>query len=136
MPTVGYSEVPLAKKLGIRPASRICAIEAPDNYAELLRPVPEGVKFERFPNSLTNMAHVFASNKEELSRHLRNLREKLNAEAAIWVSWPKTASKVPTTVTEHTIRELALSLGLVDVKVCAVTEVWSGLKLVVRKELR
>jgi hypothetical protein len=136
MPPVGYSGVPLAKKLGITPASRVCAIGAPDNYADLLRPLPEGVKFERSPNSLTHLAHVFSSNREVLSRHLRNLRGKLNTEAAIWVSWPKKASKVPTTVTEDTIRELAVPLGLVDVKVCAVTEIWSGLKLVVRKEHR
>ena len=136
MPTVGYSGVPLAKKLGIKPASRICTIGAPDNYIELLSPLPEGVKFGRRPDSLTDIAHIFTTHKEELSKHLRNLRKKLNVGATIWVSWPKKASKVPTTVTEETVRELALPLGLVDVKVCAVTEVWSGLKLVVRKELR
>jgi Protein of unknown function (DUF3052) len=136
MPTVGYSGVPLARKLGIKPASRICTIGAPDNYAEMLSPLPEGVRFERRPDSLTDIAHIFTTHKEELSRHLCHLREKLNIEATIWVSWPKKASRIPTTVTDDTVRELALPLGLVDVKVCAVTEVWSGLKLVVRKELR
>ena len=136
MPTVGYSGVPLAKKLGVKPASRICTIGAPDNYAELLSPLPDGVKFVRRPDSLTDVAHIFTTQREELSKHLCDLREKLNAEATIWVSWPKKASKVATSVTEDTVRELALPLGLVDVKVCAVTEVWSGLKLVVRKELR
>ena len=136
MPTVGYSGTPLAKKLGVKPASRICAIGAPENYAELLAPLPDGVKFERRPNSRTDIAHVFTVHKDELSAHLRSLREKLSAEAAIWVSWPEKASKVSTTITEDAIRELAFPLGLVDVKVCAVTEVWSGLKLVVRRELR
>jgi hypothetical protein len=136
VPRVGYSGVALARKLGIKPASRIYAIGAPDNYAELLQPMPEGVKFERRASSLTDIAHVFTAHKDELCGHLRVLRRTLNSAATIWVSWPKRASKVPTTVTEHTIRELAVPLGLVDVKVCAVTEIWSGLKLVVRKELR
>jgi hypothetical protein len=74
--------------------------------------------------------------KEELARHLSALRQKLRPDAILWISWPKKAAKVATTVTEDTIRELALPLGFVDIKVCAVSEVWSGLKLVVRKELR
>ena len=106
------------------------------NYAQLLEPLPEGAKFERRPTSLTHIAHVFTAQREELSRRLRHLRDRLSPEAIIWVSWPKKASKIPTTVTEDTIRDLAFPLGLVDVKVCAVTEVWSGLKLVVRKDLR
>ena len=106
------------------------------NYAQLLEPLPEGAKFERRPTSLTHIAHVFTAQREELSRRLRHLRDRLSPEAIIWVSWPKKASKIPTTVTEDTIRDLAFPLHLVDVKVCAVTEVWSGLKLVVRKDLR
>lgn len=134
--TVGYSGTPLAKKLGIKPGSRICAIGAPDNYAKLLAPLPEGVNFETRPGALSSVVHVFATQKSELAKQLRSLRQKLDPEATVWVSWPKQASKVPTTITDNTIRELALPLGFVDVKVCAVTEVWSGLKLVVRKELR
>ena len=134
--SVGYSGTPLAKKLGIKPGSHICAIRAPDNYSELLAPLPEGVKLATRPGLLVNIAHVFATQKTDLAKQLSLLRQKLNSEATIWVSWPKQASKVPTTITEGTIRELAFPLGLVDIKVCAVTEVWSGLKLVVRKELR
>ena len=82
------------------------------------------------------MAHVFATERRVLARLLATLRKKLSPEAAVWVSWPKKSSKVPTDITADTIREVALPLGFVDVKVCVVTEVWSGLKLVVRKELR
>ena len=134
--SIGYSGTPLAKKLGIKPGSRVCAIEAPQDYEKLLEPLPESVEFESRPGALTDIAHVFATQKAGLAKQLSSLRRKLDPEAAIWVSWPKRASKVPTTVTEDVIRELAFPLGLVDVKVCAVTEVWSGLKLVVRKELR
>jgi hypothetical protein len=79
---------------------------------------------------------VFVTRREELAGHLAQLRRQLRADATVWVSWPKKASKVATTVTEDVIRELALPLGFVDIKVCAVSDVWSGLKLVVRKELR
>jgi hypothetical protein len=80
--------------------------------------------------------HVFVTQREELAVHLARLRRKLRDDAAVWVSWPKKTSRVATTVTEDVIRELALPMGFVDIKVCAVSEVWSGLKLVVRKELR
>lgn len=133
---IGYSGTPLAKKLGLKAGSRVCAIEAPGGYQELLAPLPENITFENRPSALTNIVHIFATRKIELAKRLSSLRQKLNAEAAIWVSWPKKTSKVPTTITEDVIRELAFPLGLVDVKVCAVTEVWSALKLVVRKELR
>ena len=135
-PAIGYSGTPLAKKLGIKPASRVCAIGAPGDYRRLLAPVPEDVKFQRRPGRSTNLAHVFVTQKEDLAKRLRSLRETLDSEATIWVSWPKKESKVATTITEDTVRELAFPLGLVDVKVCAVTEVWSGLKLVVRRDLR
>lgn len=128
--------MPLAKKLGIKPGSRICAIEAPKDYEKLLAPLPERVDFEKLPGARTDIAHIFATQKAELARQLSSLRQRLDSNATIWVSWPKKASKVPTTITEDVIRELAFPQGLVDIKVCAVTEVWSGLKLVVRKELR
>ena len=134
--SLGYSGTPLAQKLGIKSGSRVCAIGAPDNYVELLTPLPDAVVFEHRPGPLTDVAHVFATQKADLARQLTSLRQKLAPQATIWVSWPKKASKVPTTVTEDTIRELAFPLDLVDVKVCAVTEIWSGLKLVVRKERR
>ena len=132
----GYSGTPLAKKLGIKASSHIFLAGAPENFLSLLEPLPEGVVFERTAGPSTDMAQVFVTRREELAEHLRDLRENLRPDAALWVSWPKKASKVPTTITEDVVREIALPLGFVDVKVCAVSEVWSGLKLVVRKELR
>lgn len=132
----GYSGTPLARKLGIKEASQVLLLGAPDGYEQLLEPLPAGVRFVSRPSSTIDVAQVFVTRVEELAKHLGALRRKLKADAALWVSWPKKAAKVPTTVTEDLIREVALPLGFVDVKVCAVTEIWSGLKLVVRKELR
>jgi hypothetical protein len=109
---------------------------APEGYLKLLAPLPPGVQFSSRPGRAVDIAHVFVTRREELSEHLRNLRAKLKPDASVWVSWPKQAAKVPTNVTEGTVREVALPLGFVDIKVCAVSEVWSGLKLVVRRELR
>ena len=134
--SAGYSGTPLAKKLGIKQASRMFLLGAPEGYALLVDPLPQGVEFDSHPSHAIDIAHVFVTRKEELKEHLSFLRKKLRPEAVLWISWPKKASKVPSSVTEDTIRELALPLGFVDVKVCAVSEVWSGLKLVVRKELR
>lgn len=136
LPASGYSSTALSKKLGIETSSRVYISGAPDGFTALLEPLPEGVVFQRGAGVNTDIAHVFATRKEALARHLTSMRRKLNPRAALWVSWPKKASGVPTSITEDTVRELALPLGLVDVKVCAVTAVWSGLKLVVRKELR
>jgi hypothetical protein len=132
----GYSGTPLAGKLGIKEGSRIVARHAPADYARLLEPTPPGVVFERKVSRLTDIVHVFTDRKARLKAELDALRTSIKSDAAIWVSWPKKASRVPTDITEDTIRELALPLGLVDVKVCAVSDVWSGLKLVIRKELR
>ena len=134
--TLGYSGTPLAKKLGIKPASRVHARGAPPDYAELLAPLPPQVVFEPEVSSLTDIVHVFSDRRATLKAWLEALRPAIRPNAMIWVSWPKKASKLPTDITEDTIRELALPLGLVDVKVCAVSEVWSALKLVVRKEER
>lgn len=134
--TAGYSGTPLAKKLGIKAAYRVLLVDAPDDYQSLVAPLPPGVEFVGQADATVALAHIFVSQRVALAKLLGELRRQLNAEAALWVSWPKQASKVPTTITEDTIRELALPLGFVDIKVCAVTEVWSGLKLVVRKELR
>lgn len=133
----GYSGTPLAGKLGIKASSRVLLLGAvPDGFAALLQPLPAGVVFEQQASPQVDLAHVFVTQREDLAEHLAALRRQLRPDAAVWVSWPKKAAKVPTTVTEDTIRELALPLGWVDIKVCAVSAVWSGLKLVVRKELR
>jgi hypothetical protein len=132
----GYSGTPLVKKLGIKQAQHILLIDAPKDYEGLLAPLPPGVVFTARPASNVDMAHLFVSRQEDLVKHLVALRSKLKPDATLWVSWPKKSAKVATTVSEDTIRDAALPLGFVDVKVCAVTEVWSGLKLVVRKALR
>lgn len=132
----GYSGTPLVEKLGVKEGFAIHTIGAPPGYRALLKPLPAGVKFEGTVDSSIRIVHVFETEKERLAKVLSALRKTLASDAAVWVSWPKKASKVPTTITEQTIRDLALPIGFVDVKVCAVTELWSGLKLVVRKELR
>ena len=132
----GYSGTPLAAKLGFKGVCRVALIDAPEGYTDLLEPIPRGVVFQTRPSTATDIAQVFVTRREDLAKHLSSLRQRLKPEAAVWVSWPKKSAKVPSTVTEDTVREVALPLGLVDVKVCAVNEVWSGLKLVVRKELR
>lgn len=132
----GYSGTPLVKKLGIRPDSEVHVVGAPADYRSLVEALPEGVEFVEAPSAETDLVHVFTSSREDLARALSLYRARLKPTAVVWVSWPKKSSKVPTDVTEDTVREVALPLGFVDVKVCAVTDVWSGLKLVVRKELR
>jgi hypothetical protein len=132
----GYAGTPLAKKLGITERSRVFAKYAPSDYAQLLKPIPQGAVFEKKISEDTDIVHVFGEKKSSLKAELVALRKSIKSDAAVWVSWPKKASKVQTDITEDTVRELALPLGFVDVKVCAVSEVWSGLKLVVRKELR
>jgi len=132
----GYSDTPLTKKLGIKEGLKVLVIKGPAEYQALLAPLPASVAFTNTATSSTNLVHAFATKRSALARLLPTLRKKLSPEAAIWVSWPKKSSRVPTDITEDTIREVALPLGLVDIKVCAVTEVWSGLKLVVRKGLR
>lgn len=133
---VGYSGTPLPKKLGITASTMLAVLGGPSEYESILGELPVGAKVSSRLGAGTNIVHLFVTRREALATDLSRLRRALHPDATIWVSWPKKASKVPTTVTEDVIRELALPLGFVDVKVCAVTEVWSGLKLVVRKELR
>jgi hypothetical protein len=132
----GYSGTPLAKKLGIKPGSRIWVADAPAEYEKLISPVPEGVQFAARLAASTDIAHIFVTRRGGLAKALRNALQKLRPDAAIWVSWPKKASKVRTDITEDVIRETALPMGLVDIKVCAVDQTWSGLKLVTRNEKR
>jgi hypothetical protein len=132
----GYSGTPLAKKLGIGEGSRVLAIGVPSNYRRLLEPLPPQVAFVARLSSSTDVVHLFATRRAELAKRLPTLRASIRADAAIWVSWPKKSAGVPTDVTEDVIRQVALPLDLVDVKVCAVDETWSGLKLVIRKASR
>lgn len=132
----GYSGTPLAKKLGIKAGSRVLAAGAPDSYRAALEPLPESVTFAKKLADSVDVIHVFATRRAKLASALAEYRRAMRADASLWVSWPKKAAKVATDITEDTVREVALPLGLVDVKVCAVDDVWSGLKLVIRKELR
>ncbi len=132
----GYSGTPLVKKLGIKPPMTVFTVDAPPDYASWLADLPAGVSLSPKRKDPVSAAHVFATRKSELKKHLAALRKALEPAGFVWVSWPKKTAKVPTDITEDTIRELALPIGFVDVKVCAVTDVWSGLKLVIRKSER
>jgi hypothetical protein len=132
----GYSGTPLAKKLGFREGSRVRISSAPENYLALVSPRPKSVHISKALRENIDIWHFFARSSAELSKQLPKLLMAIRADGMIWVSWPKKASKVPTDLTEDVIRKVALPLGLVDVKVCAVDDTWSGLKLVIRKELR
>jgi hypothetical protein len=132
----GYSGTPLARKLGLKPGLRAWSLKMPGSVrAELDREEP-GVHWVGQPEPPVDLAHIFVSSCAALDCELRMLLPLIARDGAIWVSWPKKASKVPTDITEDVIRTLALPLHLVDVKVCAVDEIWSGLKLVIRKEHR
>lgn len=132
----GYSGTPLAKKLGIKAQANVVAVGAPKEYRQLLEPLPASVTFSSTVNRTTDVVHIFSTRKSDLSAALAAYRRTLDSQATVWVSWPKKSAKVPTEITEDVVREVALPLGFVDVKVCAIDETWSGLKLVVRKELR
>ena len=133
---VGYSVTSLATKLGIKIGTKIHPVNAPEGYLTLVEPLPPGTKVVGRLSSDTDIVHIFSSRRAELAKALKTYREKLKPTAVVWVSWPKKAAKLQTDITEDTVSELALPLGFVDIKVCAVTDIWSGLKLVVRKELR
>ena len=134
-PVPGYSGKSLAQKLGIRENDRIVVLGEPPDYGELIGPLP-GVERGQRVSDAVDLVHVFATKRADLERRLKSLRDSVRPDATVWVSWPKKSSKVPTDITEDTIRHVALPLGFVDIKVCAVSDVWSGLKLVIRKELR
>jgi hypothetical protein len=128
----GYSGTPLAKKLGIGPGARLYLQAGPANYQQLVAPLPAGVQTVARFDAHTDVAHLFATQRAALAKALRDVRERMRDDALVWVSWPKKSARVPSDISEDVIRELALPLGLVDVKVCAVDATWSGLKLVLR----
>ena len=132
----GYSGTPLAKKLGIKENFLVATVGQPANYLELLDDVPPAVRFTTRVERKADLVHLFVTKRTDLARALTDYRSRLDSKTAVWVSWPKKSSKVPTDITEDVIREVALPLGFVDIKVCAVDETWSGLKLVVRLENR
>ncbi|MBI1822108.1 MAG: DUF3052 family protein [Nitrospirae bacterium] len=132
----GYSGSSLPKKLGLKPPMTLVAIDAPQEYRSWLGELPAGVHIVTKVAKTVQAAHFFVTKRLLLEQNLARFRKQLEQSGFVWVSWPKKASKVETDITEDTIREVALPLGLVDIKVCAVSDVWSGLKLVIRKSER
>ena len=133
---VGYSGTPLIRKLGLQPPLKYFVVNGPAEFPAWLGPLPNGVeRVVEQPEPLV-AAHLFTTKKAELNRHLKNWRTRLTPTGFIWISWPKKAAKILSEGDENLIRELALPLGFVDVKVCEVSETWSGLKLVIRKAER
>lgn len=128
----GYSGTPLAQKLGIRAGARLFLRAPPANYPQRVAPLPEGVRTVRRLDATTDIAHLFVTRRVQLQAALAAARRAMRDDAVVWVSWPKKAARVPSDISEDVVRELALPLGLVDIKVCAVDDTWSGLKLVVR----
>ncbi|HEX5153696.1 MAG TPA: hypothetical protein VFW07_19755 [Parafilimonas sp.] len=133
MPQVmaGYSSTPLAKKLGIKPQYTMRLINAPGYYFELFADMPDDVNILTDKKIKKNFIHLFVKKLSELEKYIFEIKNEIEQDGIIWVSWYKKSSKIPTDITEDKIRAIALSNGLVDVKVCAVDDVWSGLKLVI-----
>lgn len=136
MTEAGYSGTPLAKKLNLRDGMRVWFDAMPVSVADEIDEYALELHFVANPAEGIDAAHIFVTERAVLEQRLAALRHQIASDGQVWVSWPKKASKVPTDITEDTIREVCLPLGFVDTKVCAVDEVWSGLKLVIRKELR
>jgi hypothetical protein len=127
----GYSGKPLSQKLGIKPGFCILAEGSPRSYRDIVGPLPEGAKVVARAALSLDMAHLFATEAAGLAGKLKRLRAAIAPDGMIWVSWPKKASGVATDLSDVVVRDIALPLGLVDIKVCAIDEVWSGLKFVI-----
>lgn len=132
----GYSGTPLARKLGFKPGMRTWLVDMPDSVRAEIDPATIGVELRAAAEPGLDAAHIFVTRRDDLARHAAALRTLIAPTGFIWISWPKKASKVPTDITEDVIREIVLPMGLVDVKVCAVDAVWSGLKLMIRRTAR
>ena len=136
MKTAGYSGTPLIQKLGIRPGMRIYIQGEPGDYAQTLGPLPEAVtRLQRLGQEL-DFIHCFAKERRQLEQRLPALKAALDYDGMLWISWPKKAAKIATDLSDGVVREIGLASGLVDVKVAAVDETWSGLKFVYRLEDR
>ena len=128
----GYSETPLVKKLGIAPGAKIVVRNEPNGYWDWISPLPEGVQTKtRAGTAPVNFTHLFFTSQAAFRKGVLQAKRAMHPDGMIWISWPKKSSKVSTDLDENIIRDFALKNGLVDVKVCAVDEVWSGLKLVI-----
>jgi hypothetical protein len=134
--TAGYSGTPLHRKLGFKPGQRAAYVNAPEGFDELLGELPDGVTVRPRLRGPLDLVVCFVTARSELERRLPALRRALEPDGMLWIAWPKRASGVDTDMTEDVVRDVALPAGLVDTKVCAIDETWSGLRLVIRKELR
>lgn len=132
----GYSGTPLPRKLGITPGACVAIIGAPEGIDDTLGELPEGVRVGRPGRGHADVLIFFTRERRTLERRIAALEHRIEPDGALWVAWPKRAARVPTDMTEDVVREVALPRGLVDNKVCAIDETWSGLRLVVRRELR
>ena len=132
----GYSKTPLAQKLGIKAGMKVVAMGAPAGYRKWLAPLPEKVSFSDKPSAGSGFIHLFVTERRMLEKELKRLRKLVADAGVLWASWPKKSAGVATDITEDVIREVCLPLGFVDVKVCAVDQTWSGLKLMIRRENR
>jgi hypothetical protein len=128
----GYSGTPLPKKLGIKEGARVALIEAPEGFSRLLAPLPAAVSFVTSPRATFDVAVAFFTRMGELSRRFPTLVKRLEPAGGLWVAWPKKSSGVQTDLDENRIRDIGLATGLVDNKVCAIDDTWSGLRFVIR----
>jgi len=135
-PPVGYSGKPLARKLGLKPGMRARLLGVPAEYREWCDLDEAGIEIVAANASALDFVHVFADERATLERELKRIVPRLAATGMLWISWPKKSARVATDLSEDVLRAVVLPLGLVDVKVCAVSEVWSGLKFVWRVERR
>jgi hypothetical protein len=136
MPGAGYSGTPLGKKLGIGAGTRVALVDEPDGFRTLLAPLPPDVIITTTLRRAADVVVVFVTSRVAFQRRIGAAGRAVFPNGGVWISWPKRASKVPTDMTEDVVRDVALPLGLVDNKVCAIDDVWSGLRIVWRKELR
>jgi len=134
--SAGYSGTPLAKKLGFKPGFDAAYVQAPEHFEALLGELPDDVVVRRQLRGPLDLIVCFVTARAELERRLPRLRAAMDPAGMLWIAWPKRASGVPTDITEDVVRDVVLPTGLVDTKVCAIDETWSGLRLVIRKELR
>ena len=136
-PPNNCSSSPLPRKLGIKPGHRVLLLGAPEGFAQgTLGELPEGVTVSTRATGVADVIVAFHLRRAELARRMPALRERMKPAAGLWIAWPKRASKLPTDISEDVLREIALPTGLVDNKVCAIDDVWSGLRLVIRREHR
>lgn len=128
----GYSGTPLQKKLGIKEGLSVFIFQPPTPYFDWISPLPTGVKIKTKLTAQVDFVHLFVKDQKTFNKEFVRSKKQLKKDGMMWISWPKKASKVLTDLDENIIREFGLKNGLVDVKVCAVDEVWSGLKFMFR----